>query len=204
MDAYGQPPQGVMTVPLLQGTDGVQKMSKSYGNYIGVNDPPEEMFGKVMSIPDESMVTYWTLLTGAGYREVEDVQRRLAKGTYHPADAKRDLAERLVSLYYSPEAAAAARAHFDRVFRQHEEPEDMLESPIPPSAVKDGRVWLPRLLVETGLAASNGEARRLVQQGAVRVGGDVVTDPGTEFAPEELAGSVIQVGRRRFVRVIAP
>ena len=202
MEAYGQTAQSIMTVPLLQGTDGVQKMSKSYGNYIGVHDAPEDMFGKVMSIPDDLMVTYWTLLTGAGYREIEDLQRRLEKGTYHPAEAKRDLAQRLVGLYHPAEAAQAARAHFDRVFRQREQPEDMPEAPVPPAAIKDGRVWLPRLLAETGLAASNAEARRLIQQGAVHVGGTAVDDPGVDYAPGELAGQVIQVGRRRFLRIL--
>ena len=97
-------------MPLLVGTDGEQKMSKSYGNYIGVNESPNDMFGKVMSIPDELMVTYWRLLTGVAQREVQEVERGLADGDYHPAQAKRDLAERLVTLYHSSEAAAGARA----------------------------------------------------------------------------------------------
>jgi tyrosyl-tRNA synthetase len=202
MEAYGLTAQSVMTVPLLQGTDGVQKMSKTYGNYIGVHDAPEDMFGKVMSIPDDLMVTYWTLLTGAGYREIEDVQRRLKKGTYHPAEAKRDLAERLTSLYYSPAEAAAARAHFDRVFREREQPPEVPEQPLPPGVIKDGRVWLPRLLSETGLASSNAEARRLIEQRAVQLDGQVLDDPGAEFDPEALVGSVLKVGRRRFLRII--
>jgi tyrosyl-tRNA synthetase len=202
MESYGLTPQGVMTVPLLQGTDGVQKMSKTYGNYIGVHDAPEDMFGKVMSIPDDLMVTYWTLLTGAGYREIEDVQRRLEKGTYHPAEAKRDLAERLTSLYYSAHEAAVARAHFDRVFRERGQPSDIPEQPLPPGVIKDGRVWLPRLLSETGLASSNAEARRLMEQGAVQLDGRLMDDPGAELDPEALLGSVLKVGRRRFLRII--
>lgn len=201
MEAYGLAPQSIMTVPLLQGTDGVQKMSKTYGNYIGVNDRPEEMFGKVMSIPDELMVTYWTLLTGAGYREIEDIQRRLSKGTYHPAEAKRDLAGRLVSLYHSSEAARAAREHFDRVFKARELPADLPEVDLPGEAVKDGRIWLPRLLTLLGLAASNGEARRLIEQGGVKLNDVVLRDAATEVAPEQVTGGVLQVGRRRFVKI---
>jgi tyrosyl-tRNA synthetase len=201
MEAYGLPPQSIMTVPLLQGTDGVQKMSKTYGNYIGVNDPAEEMFGKVMSIPDDLMLTYWTLLTDAGYREIEDISRRLKKETYHPAEAKRDLAQRLVTLYHAPHAAVAAREHFDRVFKAHELPQDIREVTLPAEAIKDGRVWLPRLLVATGLAASNGEARRLVEQGGVKLNHEVVQDAGLELSIERLAGVVIQVGRRRFVKI---
>ncbi len=201
MDAYGLEPQSVMTVPLLAGTDGTQKMSKTYGNYVGVNESPEDMFGKIMSIPDRLMVTYWTLLTGAPYREIEEVQRRLDKGAYHPATAKRDLAERITSLYHGPAAAIAARGHFDRVFRERELPENLPEAVLPEEALKDGKVWLPRLLNLTGLAASNGEARRLVQQGAVRVDDRVISEAEVELSPEEVRGAVIQVGKRRFIRI---
>ncbi len=203
MDAYGLEPQSVMTVPLLAGTDGTQKMSKTYGNYVGVNEAPEDMFGKIMSIPDRLMVTYWTLLTGAPYREIEDVQRRLDKGAYHPATAKRDLAERITSLYHGSAAATAAREHFDRVFRERELPENLAEAALPAEALKDGKVWLPRLLNLTGLAASNGEARRLLEQGAVRVNDRVITESEAELSPEEVRGAVIQVGKRRFLRISA-
>jgi len=202
MEAYGQTPQSILTVPLLQGTDGAQKMSKTYGNYIGVDDAPEDMFGKVMSIPDDLMVTYWTLLTGAGHREIEDVQRRLSDGSYHPAQAKRDLAERLVSLYHPAGAAAVAREHFDRVFKQRERPEDVPEMPLPPAAVSGGTVWLPRLLTLLGLTASNAEGRRLIEQGGVRLDGEPVKDAARELAPEELRGHTLQVGRRKFARVV--
>lgn len=201
MEAYGLPPQSIMTVPLLVGTDGEQKMSKSYGNYVGVDDPPEEMFGKIMSIPDSLMIPYWTLLTGAGRHEVDSIERRLAAGEYHPAEAKRDLAERLVALYHSPGAARRARERFDRVFREKERPDDIPEIVLPAEAVKEGKVWLPRLLVALKLAASNGEARRLIEQGGLRVNGGVIGEADREFTPEELKGAVLQVGKRRFVRL---
>ena len=199
---YGLPPQSILTVPLLVGTDGEQKMSKSYGNYVGVSDEPGDMFGKMMSIPDELMVTYMSLVTDASVREVEALQKGVADGSYHPAQAKRDLAERVVRLYHGADAAQAARAGFDRVFKEKDRPEDIAEKELPAGAVKDGKVWLPRLLTETGLVASNGEARRLIEQGGVRVDDQVITDPGADFAPEALPGVVIQVGKRKFLRIM--
>jgi tyrosyl-tRNA synthetase len=201
MEAYGLPPQSILTVPLLVGTDGEQKMSKSYGNYVGVSDPPGDMFGKLMSIPDELMVTYMSLVTGATVGEVEAFTKGLADGTYHPAQAKRDLAERVVRLYHGAEAASAARAGFDRVFKEKDRPEDIPETQLPVGAMRDGRVWLPRLLTETGLVSSNGEARRLIEQGGVRVNDKVVTDAGAEFEPAALEGAVLQVGKRKFLRI---
>jgi tyrosyl-tRNA synthetase len=202
MEAYGFTPQSILTVPLLVGTDGEQKMSKSYGNYIGVHDSPDDMFGKVMSIPDGLMVTYCELLSGASRREVETLGRCLADGSLHPAQAKRDLAEQLVSLYHSVEAAAAARAQFDRVFKEKDRPEVIPEVALTDDIVKEGRVWLPRLLTGLGLAASNGEARRLVEQGGVKMDDVVLVDPAAEFEPEALHGVVLQVGKRRFLRVL--
>ena len=200
MEAYGQSAQSILTMPLLVGTDGEQKMSKSYGNYIGVNETADEIFGKVMSIPDSAMVTYWTLLTGACNKEIEDVQRRLSDGDYHPAEAKRDLAERLVSLYHGAEAAQGARGNFDRVFKDRDEPEEIAAVEIPPGVVQEGRIWMPRLLTSLGLAGSNGEARRLIEQGGVKLRGEVFADSGAEVDPAALEGAVLQVGKRKFVK----
>jgi tyrosyl-tRNA synthetase len=202
MEAYGQPPQSILTVPLLVGTDGEQKMSKTYGNYIGVNDAPDDMFGKVMSIPDDLMVTYLSLLTGAKRREVEAFELGLREGAYHPAQAKRDLAEKIVGLYHSPDLATEARAHFDRVFKEKDRPETIAEATLPTGAVRDGRVWLPRLLTSLGLASSNGEARRLIEQGGVKLDDGVLLDASTELDPASLHGAVIQVGKRKFIRII--
>ena len=202
MEAYGLTPQSILTVPLLVGTDGEQKMSKSYGNYVGVSESPEEMFGKVMSIPDSLMVTYWRLLTGAGKKEVNTIERRLAEGEYHPAEAKRDLAERLVTLYHSSDSATAARSHFDRVFKERDRPEIIPEAPIPSEVVQNGSVWLPRLITSLGLASSNGEAKRLIEQGGVRLNDVVLQDASAELVAAKLAGSVLQVGKRRFLRLL--
>jgi tyrosyl-tRNA synthetase len=202
MEAYGLPPQSILTVPLLVGTDGEQKMSKTYGNYVGVSDEPGDMFGKLMSIPDELMVTYMSLLTDASVRDVEALQKGVADGSYHPAQAKRDLAERVVRIYHGADAAQAARAGFDRVFKEKDRPQDIPEKELPVGAVRDGKVWLPRLLTETGLVASNGEARRLIEQGGVRIDDLVVSDPGAELDPAALAGAVVQVGKRKFLRIL--
>jgi len=201
MEAYGMAPQSILTVPLLVGTDGEQKMSKSYGNYVGVSDEPNEMFGKIMSIPDAVMLTYWSLLTGAGKREIVEVESRLASGDYHPAEAKRDLAERLVTLYHAAEAAKSARSHFDRVFKEKDRPTDMPTMALPAEAVQNGLVWLPRLLTLLGLAPSNGEARRLIEQGGVKLQGELHRDPSVELEPVALRGCVLQVGKRRFVKI---
>jgi tyrosyl-tRNA synthetase len=201
MESYGFPPQSILTVPLLVGIDGEQKMSKSYGNYVGVSDAPTDMFGKIMSIPDTLMLTYWSLLTGARKREVDEVERRLAGGEYHPAIAKRDLAEHLVTLYHSPEAAQDARAHFDRVFKAKDNPDDMAAVALPGEAIQGGLVWVPRLLTVLGLATSNGEAKRLMEQGGVKLQGEVLRDPEAELDPAVLHGAVLQVGKRKFVKV---
>ncbi len=200
MESYGLAGQSVMTMPLLVGTDGEQKMSKSYGNYIGIDESAEEIFGKVMSIPDTAMSTYWRLLTGASKAELEDVEKRLSSGEYHPAVAKRDLAERIAALYQGSTAAADARSHFDRVFKEKEQPEQIEAVTIPKDAMQEGRVWIPRLLTALGLVASNGEARRVILQGGVKLGGEVVSDPASEVDAAALRGLVLQVGKRKFVR----
>jgi tyrosyl-tRNA synthetase len=199
--AHGQQPQVAFTVPLLPGTDGVRKMSKTFGNHVGLTEPPEEQFGKTMSIPDDLIATWFRLCTRLELEELDGIERGLAEGTLHPAEAKRRLAAEIVTRYHGAEAAGVAEERFDRVHRQHEVPDEVPESAIPPDAVHDGRVWLPRLLATTGLASSNADARRLIEQGGVRLDGEVVKDPDAEFKADELSGRVLQVGRRRFVRL---
>jgi tyrosyl-tRNA synthetase len=199
--AHGQEPQVAFTMPLLTGTDGDRKMSKSFGNHIGLTDPPEEQFGKTMSIPDDLLSEWFRLCTGLPPEELEVLDRGLADGSLHPGEQKRRLAREIVTRYHGAEAAGAAKERFDLVHREHEVPEEVPEAPIPPGAVTDGRVWLPRLLAMTGLAGSNAEGRRLIAQRGVRLDGEPVTDPDAEVGPEELAGRVLQVGRRRFLRL---
>jgi tyrosyl-tRNA synthetase len=193
-ERYGMAPQVALTVPLLVGTDGEQKMSQSLGNYIGVEDAPQEMFGKTMSIPDGLLPQWYRLAADLDEREVAARLEGLEDGTAHPGELKRALGRRIVELYWSSEDAERAEEAFDRVHRHHDIPEDVPSVAIPP----DDPVSLPAFLRDAGLASSAGEARRLIQQGAVRVGGDPVTHP--EVARAALVGSVIQVGKRRFAR----
>ena len=199
--AYGQAPQVVLIMPLIEGTDGARKMSKSLDNYIGLTEPSDQMFGKLMSIPDTLIAKYLRLCTPLGRDEVERVEAGLEDGSLRPDQAKRRLAREIVDLYHEEGAGSAAEERFDQVFRSHGIPDEVPELPIPASALRDGKVWLPKLLVGTGLAASNGEARRAVQQGGVRLDGDPLTDPEAEFDPSDLRGRVLQVGRRQFVRL---
>jgi tyrosyl-tRNA synthetase len=176
-------------------------MSQSLGNYVGVAEPADEQFGKLMSIPDTLIGRYLRLTTGLPADEVEAIEAGLADGSLPAVEAKRRLAGEVVDLYHGAGEGAGARERFDRVHRDRGLPEEIAQAPIPADAVEEGRIWLPRLLVGLGRAASNGEARRLIDQGGVRLDGEVVADAGREFAPEELRGRVLQVGRRWFGRL---
>ncbi|HHC09422.1 MAG TPA: tyrosine--tRNA ligase [Actinobacteria bacterium] len=193
-ERHGQPPQTVMTVPLLVGTDGVRKMSQSFGNYISVREEPAEMFGKVMSIPDEVMPDWFLLAAGAPREEVEQIRRGLAEGELHPGALKRELARRIVTRYHGAAAAQEAEEAFDRIFVAKDVPEEVPEHPLPPG----DPVSLPALLVDAGLVASKSEARRLIAQGAVRIDGEKVA--GEDLRRGDLLGKVVKVGKRRFLR----
>jgi tyrosyl-tRNA synthetase len=199
--AYGQEPQVVLTTPLLEGTDGVRKMSKSFDNYVGLAETADDMFGKVMRVPDELVVRYLRLTTGVDAAEADRVEAGLADGGLVAVEQKRRLAREIVDLYHGAGAGSAAEERFDRVHRDRELPHEVAEAPIPVEAVEEGRIWLPRLLVALGRATSNGEARRLIEQGGVRLDGELVVDPGREFDPGDLRGRVLQVGRRWFGRL---
>lgn len=192
---YGMAPQVAMTMPLLIGTDGEQKMSQSLGNYVGVADDPNEQFGKTMSIPDELMPQWFELATEVPPSEFLAIIGDLADGKLHPNAVKRRLAREVVSLYHGLEAAIAAEAHFDTIHRRHEVPDDIEEYLLP----TDDPVSLASLIRDAGLTASGGEARRLIAQGAVRVDGIPIAD--VEVERSSLVGTVLQVGKRRFVRL---
>jgi tyrosyl-tRNA synthetase len=192
----GQHGQIVMTVPLLVGLDGKKKMSQSLGNYISVSDEPAEMFGKTMSIPDEAMGEWFLLAAGLPAREVAEIEEGLASGALHPGDTKRRLGREIVTIYHGAHAATEAEAAFDRLFRQHDAPEDIAEHLLP----DEDPVRLPRLMSSAGLVASNSEGRRMLAQGAVKLNGERVT--AEELPASDLAGGVLQVGKRRFVRMV--
>ena len=198
---YGQDPQIVLAMPLLIGLDGEEKMSKSLGNYIGITEPPDQMFGKVMSLPDNLMVSYFELCTDVPMDEVRDIAVGLNEGRLHPMEVKRRLAREIVTIYHSAEAAHEADREFLRVFSQRELPEEMPEVEVPADIVKDGRVWLPRLLSSTGLVSSNNEGRRMIQQGAVEMNGERIADPNAELEVQSLKGAVIRVGKLKFARI---
>lgn len=198
MGKLGLAPQIVMTVPLLEGLDGVEKMSKSLGNYVAVEDPPEEMFGKLMSISDPLMWRYWMLLTDLTPGEVAELQRQVGEGTRHPMAVKFELARTITADFHGEAAAAAAEAHFRQVHQRRETPEEIEVRRLGASGNPVGVV---ELLVSQGLAPSNSEARRLIAQGGVKVNGEVVQDGRATLATTAGTSHLLQVGKRRFLKV---
>ncbi len=196
----GQEPQVVMTLPLIEGLDGVNKMSKSLGNYIGVNESAGDIFGKAMSISDELMWKYFTLVLNWPAAQVKDVQDRVQRGDTHPRDAKDLLARGLAARFHGEEAGQAASDEFRRVFTAGLVPSDVPELPVTPDMLAaDGTVGIVTLMVKGGLCASNGEARRLIQQGAVKLGEDKVTDAQMKVVPAD--GVILKSGKRGFVKL---
>jgi tyrosyl-tRNA synthetase len=198
---HGQEPQVAFTMPLLEGLDGVQKMSQSLGNYVGITEAPEEMFGKLMSLPDDLIGKYLLLGADLPPEGVAAVEAGLSDGSLHPNGQKRRMARAVVALYHGDEAAREAEERFDLVHRQHAVPDDVPEAKVVDAVARDGMVWLPRLLAEVGFATSNSEAKRLVEQGGVRLDGEVLADPVAELGAEDLRGRVLQAGSHRFVRL---
>jgi tyrosyl-tRNA synthetase len=198
MPGYGLPPQIVLTTPLLEGLDGVEKMSKSLGNYVGVEEAPASVFGKLMSINDELMWRYYLLCTDVSPSGIDQMKRLVKDKTLHPKKAKQGLAMRVIADFHGEEAARLALEEFERVFEAHGEPDDVPEFKVAPV---DGKTFLPKLLVDCGLAKSNGEAMRLIAQGGVQVDGKKMA-PGTRDI-EAPAGTtvLVKVGRRHFAKV---
>ncbi len=195
---HGQPPQIVLTLPLLEGLDGVQKMSKSLGNYIGVSEPPREMFGKVMSVSDDLMWRYFELALAADPTEIAALRAEVASGARNPRDVKDDLARRLVARFHGAAAAEEASAEFRKIFSRHEAPDEMPEIALT-SEECAAPLRVAALLVRAGLAPSHAEARRLIQQGAVRWGEERITDPKAE---KRVSGPVVlRCGKRGFARL---
>ena len=207
--AYEQEPQVVVTLPLLEGTDGIRKMSKSLDNYIGLTEASDEMFGKLMRIPDELIGKYLRLTTPLDPGEVDAIERDLRERIAHPNEAKRRLAREVVDLYHGTGAGTAAEARFDLVHREHEIPDEITDVQVPASIFGEAGdgvwvVYVPALLEAMGLVSSRSEARRLQAQGGVRVDGEQERHADlrvTGLPPGRLAGSVWQVGRRKFARL---
>jgi len=196
MREHGQEPQVVLTVPLLIGTDGVEKMSKSLDNYVAVEDTPADMFGKVMSISDELMWSYYELCTNLGAEQIAELCRQVAAGELHPKAAKQRLAGIIVGDFHDAAAAAAAQAEFDKIFAEGGLPDE-----IETLALASGEpAWIVRVMRDCGFASSNGEARRLLSQGAVSLDGERISDE-TASIPNDGVERVLKVGKRRFARV---
>ena len=190
----GMEPQVAMLMPILEGLDGTQKMSKSLGNYIGIDEAPNEMYGKAMSIPDELMMRYFMLVTDMSIEDQEDLAAKLEDNQVHPRDVKMQLARTIVRLYHGEEAATAAEEHFKTVFQKRALPTDI------PEYVMDkpeGETFIPQFCTDAGLTASNGEARRSIKAGAFKINGEKYQEENITL--EE--GMIVQVGKRKFLKI---
>jgi len=197
--SYGQPSQVIITMPILEGLDGKDKMSKSLGNYIGVTEPPSEMYGKVMSIPDELIFRYFRLLTLLSEDEINKMEKDFKEGKFHPKKAKERLAFELVKFYHSEEDARRESERFETIFSKKELPSDIPFYKVNKEKLKEGKIGVVDLLKTTGFAKSGSEARRLVKQGGVRWDGKRIEDPTLMLSIDK--EHILQVGKRRFLRV---
>ena len=199
---FKQRPQVAITMPILVGTDGVEKMSKSLGNYIGVTEPPGEIFGKIMSIPDGVMINYYRLVTRLNIAEISEIEKSINNQSMNPVLAKRRLARLIIEGLYSRDDAVVAEKNFDNIFKDKLVPDKIEEYVLVEDDIKKGKVWIVRVLVKSRLASSNGEARRLISQGAVKLGSKKLEDPNLELELEEINNKIIQKGKRYFRKII--
>ena len=193
----GQEPQVVLTMPLLEGLDGVNKMSKSLGNYIGISEPPDSIFGKIMSISDELMFRYYELLSDLSLTEIGALKEQIAAGQIHPKAAKVRLAKEMVARFHSQAAAEDAERAFEQVFARHEIPDEIEEVQIVDT---EAEIWVPKLLLEAGLVKSTSDGRRMMQQHAVSIDGEKVEDINAVIPAK--GAVLLKVGKRRFCRVV--
>lgn len=197
---YGQAPQVALMMPILEGLDGVQKMSKSLGNYIGINEPAREMYGKTMSIADELMVRYFELVTSVSNEEIQQIKKDLAEGNLHPRDLKMRLAREIVTTYHDADAALKAEEEFKNIFQKKELPDEIPEYTLSQTELEAGKIWLPKLLTLAGLVSSTSEGKRLIQQGAVKINDQKIEPSEMDYIPED--GVIIKAGKRKFVKII--
>jgi tyrosyl-tRNA synthetase len=194
---YGLPGQSILTMPILVGLDGLRKMSKSLGNYIGITEPPSDMFGKIMSIPDELLWSYYELVTDRTPPQITALKQEVTSGALHPMDAKMRLAEEVVSGFHSPDAARKAAENFQRVFRDRQAP---TEAPIHKIPLGPARK-LTALLVELNFAPSKSEAERLIKQGGVEIDETRVNDPRKDIDLTKPAQFLLRAGKKKFLRI---
>lgn len=196
---YGQEPQVIMTMPLLVGLDGVQKMSKSLGNYIGINESPREIFGKGMSISDDIMFWYYELVTDVPMDDIKRMKDGVKDGSVHPRDVKVRLAKEICAQYHGTDAADKAEAEFNKIFVNKDMPDEIEDFNVPAAELKDNKIWIVKLMVLSGMATSNGEARRLIQGGGVTFDNEKISDPDLEIENKQ---GILKVGKRKFARII--
>ncbi len=196
-EEFGQEPQVAIMMPILEGLDGVQKMSKSLGNYIGIDEAPTEIYGKSMSIPDSLMVRYFELVTDVSLEELEEIRAGLENGTLHPRDTKVRLAYTLVRLYHGEALAEQAQNEFIKVFQQGDLPNDIPEITFENQSEP---IWLPKLLMQLMLASGSSEAKRAIQQGSVKINGEKITDTDAKITVSD--GMIVQVGKRKYAKVV--
>jgi tyrosyl-tRNA synthetase len=194
--SWNQEPQVVITMPLLEGLDGVNKMSKSLGNYIGITETADDIYGKVLSISDTLMFRYYELLSDLSAAEIEVLAQDMQEGRRHPKDVKKMLARELTARFYGDEDSARAEESFEQVFKHRGLPDNIPELIL---KAADGEIWLPKLLVEAGLTGSTSEARRMIKQQAVSLNSEKILD--TEFSVQPEGEVLIKVGKRRFARI---
>ncbi|MFH1453313.1 MAG: tyrosine--tRNA ligase [Armatimonadota bacterium] len=196
---YSQEPQVALFMPILEGLDGVQKMSKSLGNYIGITESPDDMFGKIMSIPDSVMFKYYELCTDVPADEISELEKGVKNSSLHPKDIKKRLAKEIIKIYHSEEAGNKAEEEFEKIFSRGELPTSIREVILGRDDLKDGKVWIVKLLMLAELAESKREARRLVSQGAVIIDNERVND--VELDVIARSGMVVKVGSRHFAQI---
>lgn len=199
---FSQKPQIAITMPILVGTDGIEKMSKSLGNYIGVDEPPQEIFGKVMSIPDNIMMDYFRLVTTLDSEEIREIEDNIKKEKLNPSIAKRKLAKIIIENLYTINDALEAEEDFDLIFKKKGIPDKVEEYIINPRDIKNKKISLVQLLTDSGLTKSNGEARRLVAQGGIKINDRKISDPNLELSLNDINEKVIQRGKRHFRKII--
>ena len=197
---YGQEPQVIITLPLLEGTDGVEKMSKSLNNYIGINESPKDIYGKVMSVSDNLMIRYFELVTDVPLNEIEKLKIDLENSKMHPRDMKKRLAREIVKLYHGQRASLEAEEEFEKVFKEGLIPDETEELILKKDNLKDGKIWITELLTISGFASSKSEARRLVEQGGVRVNGEKVSNPYLDLTVKD--GMILKVGKLYFLKLV--
>lgn len=196
---YGKATQVAITLPIIEGLDGVQKMSKSLGNYIGINEEPNEIFGKSMSVPDELMLKYYELTTDISNEDLATLKAGLADGSIHPRDAKMNLAQNYVRMFHNEEAGVAAKNHFVTVFQQRALPDDIQEVVIDENLLENGQIGLIKLVMTLGFATSTSEARRSIQQGALKINEQKHDDVNASIELSD--GDIVQVGKRKFAKI---